>query len=116
MPQGEGVVGSVGDASGIGVHARNDFGGIALAVNSKARFKVCGKAAIQQGASSTIVSAPVSPATSLVFLTPLGDPGQATLWVEVGTGSFTVHLGGGGGGGGAHTTIPFAWFAIEQAA
>jgi Thrombospondin type 3 repeat len=40
----------------------------------------------------TIPFTPINPSSSVVLITPFGDPGANLLWVSLGTNSFTVHV------------------------
>ena len=52
-----------------------------------------GHATIPANAATFTVQFPgINPASSVVLITPLGDPGANLLWVSLGTDSFTVHV------------------------
>jgi len=52
-----------------------------------------GHATITANASSVTVQFPgINPASSVVLITPLGDPGANLLWLSLSTDSFTVHV------------------------
>jgi hypothetical protein len=52
-----------------------------------------GHATIPANAATVTVQFPgINPASSVVLITPLGDPGANLLWASLGTDSFTVHV------------------------
>ena len=110
---GTGLRGTAHAPSGIGVIAQNDRGGLGLDVIGKVRFRSAGVATVPSGADSISIPAPVNPATSIVLITLLADPGDRVAWVTVGAGVFTVNLRRASGPP-AHKAIPFSWLAIER--
>ncbi len=110
---GPGIRGTAHAPTGIGVIAQNDRGGLGLDVIGKVRFRSAGVATVPSGADSISIPAPVNPATSIVLITLLADPGDRVAWVTVGAGVFTVNLRRSSGPP-AHKPIPFSWLAIER--
>lgn len=115
-PSGLAVRATAEQAGAIGLQTVNQQGGLALDVVGKARFKVAGLATVPADADSHTVSAPVDPATSLVFATLLARPGVrlrkvSPPFVEIGAGSFTVRFEDK-----VKNETDFAWMAVERGA
>lgn len=60
-------------------------------------------------ATVTVPFSPINPASSVVLITPLGDPGANILWVSLGSDTFTVHLKPVHGQGQKHPPIQFMY-------
>jgi hypothetical protein len=92
MGTGVAVKGTTAGGDSTGVLAENTGGGVGLQVSGKAKFSTAGRGTISADASSATVLAPVDPATSVVLVTLLTDPGKRVHWVTLASGSFTLNL------------------------
>lgn len=85
-------------------------GGLALAVEGKARFSTAGSGVVPARASAVTVSNEAITAASHITVTFTGDPGRASVaWVERQAGSgFIVHLAGR-----SPRDVPFTYLIVE---
>lgn len=88
-------------------------GGLALAVEGKARFSTAGSGVVPVRADAATVSNPAVTADSHITVTFTGDPGRASVaWVERQPGSgFIVHLSGK-----SRWAVPFTYLIVEPGA
>jgi hypothetical protein len=69
-----------------------------------------GRATISANSATATVEFPgINPASSVILVTPLGDPGANILWVTLSTDSFTVHVRPVQGQGQKHPPIQFMY-------
>ncbi len=88
-----GLWGQTDLSDGVGVLARHEKGGKALAVQGSAAFSGIGQAEVPPSQGSVFVAAGDVNGDSLVIVTLTGDPGNATTWVELQPGrGFIVHV------------------------
>jgi hypothetical protein len=104
-----GVVG-VGLAAGVGVHADNDAGGVALQVSGRATFSTSGVATVKSGKSSVTVSAALTRDSLVLATLQTFNAGfsVAAAVPNVGKGTFTIHLNQA-----ATTNMKVAWFVVN---